>query len=619
MTPGRSAWSAGPGDPKGLRLTSGALPRLEAPAWLRRMLRPIAIPTDWTRVVAAAVGVGSPQVVGLLTGRTDEAVLASVGALCASFSDVTGSYRFRLRRLAIAVVLGAIGFAAGAAAPDPLWAVVAVLAVSVPSVLASRLGELWSSGGAHMLTFCVVATGQRSQVLALHEQVAWFLAGELLVLALAAATWPVRGTAPARDAVAEIFTAILRMFGPGDTVTARQRLTKALDTAHDVLIGGASMSRSRVRDRLHLIYLRATPVVEAAVSVAHAGITPPLRTREALAGLARCVRTGEIPPRFQPSPTESSLVRALDEGIAELVDAFRDAKRSPAPGRQRERLSIGATTWWQVLRMLLCLALAEGFAVLAGFEQGYWIALTVALVLRPHSGSVFARTVLRALGTILGVLVAWALLALLPTGWWLVPFIVALAGKLPVALSRHYGLFSAVVTALVLLQMSQQAQFYPAARLVDTFVGCAIVLVVGYLLRGVRGGPSLRDGVADAVESVADYLSRSLAGAEHGRPALRRRTYRQLADLRSRLQQLLMSPDRHAEAEAWWPTIAVLERVVDAATEQAVRADDTDLQQAQRLVSTMRTVNRRLRADPEVRPDSLHAEIDAIYHHMAAR
>lgn len=582
------------------------------------MLRPINIPTDWTRVAVAAAGVGTPQVLGLLTSRVDEAVLASVGALCASFSDVTGSYRFRLRRLAIAVVLGAIGFAAGAAAPDPLWAMVAVLAVSVPSVLASRLGELWSSGGAHMLTFCVVATGQRSQVLPLQEQVAWFFAGELLVLALAAATWPLRGTAPARGAVADVFTSILRMFEPGDTAVARQRLTKALDTAHDVLIGGASMSRSRVRDRLYLIHLRATPVVEAAVSVAHAGITPPLRTREALAELARCVRTGGTPARFHPGDQESALVRALDEGIAELVDSFREAKRPPVPGRQRQRVSIGATTWWQVLRMLLCLALAEGFGLLAGLEQSYWIALTVALVLRPNSGSVFARTVLRALGTILGVLVAWALLVLLPPGWLLVPFIVALAGKLPVALSRHYGLFSAVVTGLVLLQMSQQAQFYPAARLVDTFVGCAIVLAVGFLLRGVRSGPSLREGFADAVESVADYVSRSLAGAEHGRSALRRRTYRQLADLRSRLQQLLMNPARHVEAEAWWPTIAVLERVVDAATEQAVRAGDTDLQQAQRLVSTMRTVNRRLRTDPDVRPEALRTELDTIHRHLAA-
>ncbi|MDI2032397.1 FUSC family protein [Saccharopolyspora sp. TS4A08] len=598
-------------------MSTGALPRLEAPPWLRHMLRPIAIPTDWTRVAVAAGGVGVPQVLGLLTGRVDAAVVASVGALCASFSDVTGSYRFRLRRLVIAAVLGAIGFAAGAAAPGPLWAMVAVLAVSVPSVLSSRLGELWASGGAHMLTFCVVATGQRSAVLPVPEQVGWFLAGELLVVALAAATWPLRGTAPARGAVADVFTAILRMLGPGDAVAARRHLTRALNTSHDVLIGGASMSRSRVRDRLHLVHLRATPVVEAAVSVAHAGLTPPPRTREALAELARCVRTGDTPPRFQPGEHDSALLAALDEGIAELVDALREAKRQQAPGAPRRRPSIGATTWLLALRMLLCLALAEGFGLVAGLDQTYWIALTVALVLRPNSGSVFARTVLRALGTILGVLVAWALLALLPAGWLLVPFIIALAGKLPVALSRHYGLFSAVVTALVLLQMSQQQQFYPAARLLDTFVGCAIVLVVGFALRGMRTGPSLRDGVADAVESVADYVSRSLAGAEHGRSALRRRTYRQLADLRSRLQQLLMNPTHHGEAEAWWPTIAVLERVVDAATERAVRAGEADLQQAQLLVSEMRTLNRRLRADPEVAPDALRADLDAIHRHLA--
>ncbi|MEV0698378.1 FUSC family protein [Saccharopolyspora sp. NPDC050389] len=594
-------------------MTTRALPRTLLPPWLLRMLRPVPIPADWTRACAASIGVGAPQVAGLLTGRIDEAVLASVGALCASFSDLTGSYGYRLRRVGLAAILGALGFAAGAAAPGPWWAAAIVLAVAVPSVLSSRMGDLWSSGGAHMLTFCVVATGQRS-TLPLGAQVWWFFAGELLVLAIIAATWPFRGTAPARGAVAAIFDATLRMFDAESPIAARQNLTKALDNAHDVLVGGGSMSRSRVRDRLYLVYTYATPIVEASVSLAHSGKQPPERAREALRELARCMRTGDLPPPYRPGADESPLVRALDQGIADLVAAFRRAKLPQVSGDHRERfqLTFGRSTWAQVCRMLLCLAFAEGIGLAAGMDEPYWIALTVALVLKPNSGSVFARTVLRAVGTVIGVLVALALITLVPTGWWLLPFIVALAAKLPEALSRHYGLFSAVMTALVLLQMSQSAQFFPAARLVDTVVGCAIVLAGGFLLRPLHRGPALPSRFADSVEAVSEYVSQSLAGVRHGRPALRRRTYRQLADLRAALQQELMNPTTAAAAESWWPAVIVLERVVDAATEKAVRDDPQDLQEAQRLVSTMRTTTRQLRTTP-MSPAELRDELERIH------
>ncbi|MBB5154069.1 FUSC family protein [Saccharopolyspora phatthalungensis] len=599
-------------------MTTEALPRLLLPSWLLRMLRPMPIPADWTRACAASVAVGAPQVVGLLTGRMDEAVLASVGALCASFSDLTGSYRYRLRRVGLAAILGALGFAAGAAAAGPWWAAAVVLAVSVPSVLSSRMGDLWSSGGAHMLTFCVVATGQKSVSLSLGAQVWWFFVGEFLLLAMVAATWPFHGTAPARGAVAAIFEATLRMFDGESPITARQNLTKALDNAHDVLVGDGSMARSRVRDRLYLVYTFATPIVEASVSLAHAGKQPPDRAREALRTLARCMRTGDVPPPYQPGADESQLVRALDQGIAELITAFRRAELPQPSGEQHERLqlSFGRSTWAQVCRMVLCLALAEGIGLVAGLDEPYWIALTVALVLKPNSGSVFARTVLRALGSVIGVLIALALLMLVPTGWWLLPFVVALAAKLPTALSRHYGLFSAVVTALVLLQMSQSEHFLSTVRLIDTIVGCAIVLVVGFLLRPLNRGPALPSRFADAVDAVSEYVSRSLAGVRHGRSALRRRTYRQLADLRAALQHQLMDPTAAAQAERWWPTIIVLERVVDAATEKAVLDGPQDLQEAQRLVSAMRTMTRQLRTT-RVSPSELRGELERIYADVA--
>ncbi|GAA4837385.1 FUSC family protein [Saccharopolyspora rosea] len=583
------------------------------PAWLRRMLRPASLPADWTRVCAAAVGVGAPQVVGLLTGRTEEAVLASVGALCVSFSDLTTSYRHRLRRVGLTAVLGTAGFAVGAATTGAPAAAV-VVAVAVLSVLASAMGDLWAAAGAQLLTFCIVATGQRSGALSVGEHVLWFACGASLVVAMVAATWPFRRATPARRAVAAVFTEIVRMVtatGTAEATASRRELTRALNDAHDLLVDGAAVSRSRVHDRLYLVHARTTPIVEASVALVHAGIRPPNRALDALRSLARCMRTGAVPDRYDPGDDDSALVRALDRGIAELVTAFRRAKLPAASPRQRSgfRFAVGRRTWILALRMALCLAAAECVGLVAGLDRGYWVALTVALVLKPNSGSVFARTVLRGVGTVLGVLVALAILSAVPGGWWTLPFVVALAAELPVALSRHYGLFTAVVTTLVLLQT--EGHGVPTARLVDSLVGCAIVLLVGFLLRPLSRGPALPVQFADAVDEVAEYVSLSLAG-RHGRSAQRRRTYRRLADLRAALQQHLVDPAAARGAEHWWPTAALLERLVDAATERALATAEHDLQHAQRLVSALHATSRRLRG-PSPSPTAFHDELTSVY------
>ena len=603
------------------------------PAWLLRMLRPAPYPRDWTRVCAATAGIGGPQLAGLATGRVEEAVLASVGALCVSFSDLTTSYRHRMRRVGLTAVLGAIGFAAGAGAAGPWWAAATVLAVSLVSVLASRMGDLWAAAGAQMLTFCVVATGQQSQLLGVGEQVLWFLCGELLLVGMVAATWPFRRTAPARAAVAEVFDTTLRLFdaiGTDRAIGVRQELTKALNRAHDVLLNATSPARSRVHDRLYVVLTRATPVVEASVALAHGGIRPSDRVSAALRELARGVRTGDLPAPYRPPDVGSAAVRALDQGIAELVDAWRRAKpvpvRKQSAGERFQRwrgtVTLGRATGLLALRMVLSLAVAEGLVLLGGLEQGYWIALTVALVLKPNSGSVFARTVQRAIGSVLGVLIALVLLALVPPGWGIALFVMALAAKIPVALSRHYGLFTTVVTAMVLLQMSQSALFptaLPATRLVDSLLGCAIVLGVVGMLRPLSLGPDLEGRIAGATETVSEYVSLSLAGIAQGRSALRRRTYRELSDLRAALQQQLMEPAA-ARAERWWPAVILLERVVDAATERALlvgSVGDDRIQHAQRLVSGMRSTTRQLRGRGTT-PEHLREQLEQVYTEVCA-
>lgn len=151
------------------------------PAWLVRMLRPAPLPVDWTRIVAAMLGIAGPQALAVAIGHRDVLALVSTGALCASFSDLTTSYRYRMRRIGLTAVLGAAGFAAGAATSAPWQVIAVVVTVGVLSVLCSRMGDVWAAAGAQMITFCIVATGHGVPArMPLGEVVLCFAAGELL-------------------------------------------------------------------------------------------------------------------------------------------------------------------------------------------------------------------------------------------------------------------------------------------------------------------------------------------------------------------------------------------------------------------------------------------------------
>src|SRR5207248_6511031 len=113
-----------------------------------------------------------------------------------------------------------------------------------------------------------------------------------------------------------------------------------------------------------------------------------------------------------------------------------------------------------------------------------------------------------------------------------------------------------------------------AARLLDTLLGCAVVLVVGYLLWPGSRRPKVGGRFAEVLDLLAEYVRRGLGGDPRGRSTLRRRTYRALSDLRTIFQQVLTEPSPAGRrAAAWWPAIMRLERVTDAVTRVAVEIE----------------------------------------------
>jgi uncharacterized membrane protein YccC len=559
-----------------------------APHWLVQLALMRPAPVEWRLVARAALAIATPIAVGLALGRLDVGVQASIGALCGTFVARSGPYRFRLRRIGFSSLAGALGFLAGGLAGGHGWlAALVIVALAGISALVSSVGANASAAGLMLLVFGVLGAGQAGMW---HPVTAtgWFAVGAGWTLLLAVAAWPVRATVPERAALATVYTRIaelLELVGTRAAGPARQRLTAALNDAYDALLSARSRLEGRDADyrKLFVLLSETTPVVEAAVALHNARRPPPRPLLDAVTAVGAAIRDDAPPPELA-DVGDSPLAEAL-RGLAKQFagDTPTETTRSSRGGVREwfavrfDALRPGPATWRFAARLMLCVGLAEVLSRQLELERSYWVTLTVALVLKPDFGSVFARAVQRAVGTVLGVLLGAAVLALDPRGWLLVGLMAVFAALLPIGQARNYGLFSIFVTPLVIVQLDlAQAGSWSlvTARLIDTATGCAIVLVFGYLLWPGARTPRLGTQLADVTAALAQYAARALGEDPAGRSALRRGTYRKMSDLRVEAQRLISEPlQAGRSAAAWWPAIIGLDRVTDAVTRVAVDLD----------------------------------------------
>lgn len=564
-----------------------------SPKWLTELVVPRKAPIDWKRAARAAAAIAGPIAAGVASGHVAPGLLAAIGALCGTVTSISGPYRDRARRTGMAVCAGAVGFLLGGLAGEHGWwtAVLIVAAAAATSVI-SAAGNNASLAGLQLLVYLILGTHE-STVVSPWLALAWFAVGAGWAYLLSIAAWPVRATAPERGLVAAVFDRmanLLTVVGTPGAKAARESFTAAVNTAYDALLVARSRlaGRDRVYRRLFVTLSDATPAVEASIALASARHRPPKSVVDGALELADAVREDRRPGDLTLPDRGSPTVLALVDGLRAAADALCDRDMADRPDRPdrprpplRERIEQwsenvlgGPAAWQHALRIGVCMAIAEVLTIVLPLERSYWLPLTVAIVLKPDFGSVFARAVQRGLGTLVGAFAGAGLLALQPGGWVLVLFAAVIAFLLPITQVRQYGMFSTTLTPLViiLLEVGRAGGWdLLVARVVDTAVACAVVLVFGYLLWPGSRKPMIGGRLAGAVDVVAQYADVSLRPDPHGRNTLRRRAYRELSDLRTELQRVLVEPSEAGRlAAAWYPAIIGLERVTGSVTKVAV-------------------------------------------------
>jgi uncharacterized membrane protein YccC len=194
------------------------------------------------------------------------------------------------------------------------------------------------------------------------------------------------------------------------------------------------------------------------------------------------------------------------------------------------RASAGTSTeaGRHALRLAVVASIGEIVAQASGLPHGYWIVLTILIVLRPDYASTIYRGVQRAGGTVIGAGLGLATALLLHVGPAVLVAAVGLTMTIAYAVfAVNYLLFAVFLTDFVVTLMAllgQTAEQTVGARLAGTGIG-AVLALIGYLVWPSWEGESAQQKLARLYETQAHYAALVLRayvrpGPDQGGPSL---------------------------------------------------------------------------------------------------
>jgi uncharacterized membrane protein YccC len=540
-------------------------------------------------VVAArnAVGVAAPLAIAELAGVVSGGLAPTIGALQTAFADRPGPYRLRMLRMLATAVAAALTSAAAVAASRSDVGSFALLLV-----LGFVAGMLLAGGPAATqvgtaATAAALLIGHIPQPAGNGVKIGLLvLAGGAGQVLLAVAAWPLRRHRPERVALATLYrelgAAARRPGGPG----AGPQATATVDAVRRALYGlghdhGPSVEAYRVlldqaeRIRREVIVLAALverlagegSAITAGLVRAALGATGDLLDEVAAALVAgrRVDPDALLPVRGhlrravarldEPGTPAGELtrraaaarLRALGGQLRAVVETTAtgasEGRSGEAPDVRgglslrdpiavlRANLSPDSAVLRHALRVALLVAGSDLVVRLAGYGRGYWVPLTVLVTLRPDFAATFQRSVMRVVGTIIGLLLASELVHWVPGGdWYRIVLVALFVFGVRLAGPGNLGLLAIALSGevVVLLAINGVAPHDTLVmRSVDTVIGGALALVASLLLpvweRSVVPGR-----LADLLAAYRRYLT---ALADAGSTAAERQRARAAARL----------------------------------------------------------------------------------------
>lgn len=180
-----------------------------------------------------------------------------------------------------------------------------------------------------------------------------------------------------------------------------------------------------------------------------------------------------------------------------------------------------------VFRFSLRLALGMGIGVALykyfDIPHGYWIAMTIMIVLQPEFGATFTKSLNRMKGTLLGA-VAGALLLMVPLPLPVNLLIITLCSFfMSYYVLRNYAVAAFFITMMVIMLfhlLSPGSTELAWIRVLNTITGCALALASGYAFWPLWEKYRTPVVIAEALKKNNAYLHQIIVALQSGhRPA----------------------------------------------------------------------------------------------------
>lgn len=486
-----------------------------------------------------------PIAAGFASGHVEAGIGIGAGALNVMFADRPGPYRQRLVNIGLTSVAGAVAGLIGFLFGAHTAAFVAVLAAaSFAGGLLVMFGpDLARVGMIAMILMVIAASSPLAPREAALAALA-ILAGGLWQALLSIAAWPLQRYRPERFAVAAVYRGLAALTAPppADHDAEPPPLTDSMNALQQTLLGrmharGRAMEAFRVllelAERLRLELL-AVPRGDADARA----------IGEVLLQIATALENGD-PPRAAEGAQDRwrAIATPADAAlIGQLAAAVRNANWAGSRGEQRAReadaalpralrsespwatlranLHPGSAAFRHAVRCAVVVGAALLLARLSGLERGYWLPMTVAIVLRPDFGATLSVGLLRIAGTLLGLLLTTVLLHLTPTSTWPdLALMAVLCFGFRYLATAHYGLAVAALTGTVVILLSFEGLDASATlveRVLNTLLGSGLALAA-YLLWPTWERGRSRPLLATMLQRYADYLQALASGDDHAR------------------------------------------------------------------------------------------------------
>jgi len=575
---------------------------------LQEMLRLKPREVPYSVALRNTLGFLLPLVVGALSGHIEAGAGVAAGTLNVMFSDRPGPYRLRLQRMLSAALMAGmsafVGFSLGG--HDILIVIATALCGFAGAMLVALGPEAARVGLTSMILLIVCGAEARAPHAALLASALIFTGGLLQTL-LAIAAWPLQRYRPERYALAAVYAELAINTRQRHESHQAPPLTEAINNLQ-VLLHGARRARglamdafrvlAGVAERLRIELLALADLREQFTIAANQHRIGQLlaRSGDVLDAIADALRNGAAPLHAE------NLIASYEIVLAEMIaarDSGKDVRNAPLthiacaravglggqlraavrnasyagsrgelqaqeielrlpqalrPGNPlatlRANLSLSSIACRHAIRCAVCLALAVTVERLSGLAHGYWIPMTLAIVLKPDFGGTFIFALLRVIGTLVGLVLATAIVHFALGGIWerivLLGFLCFAFRELA---AMHYGIAIAMLTGLIVVLLSllgEAAGDTMLARGIGTIGGSTLALLA-YALWPTWERSRVRPALATLVEAYRSYFSTLFDADERARTDARSAARAARTNVQASLERLRAEPRADVE------------------------------------------------------------------------